>query len=129
MASGGGSATGGGPGSDTGVRVGTGLGVGAAQAASTTLTTITTSLIDRIWPTSRDAVLDLPEVIEHVPGHAADEIARRPHDATAWPARRYLPTRRRCQRVQDYLAGAAELLGQVLRFTFLKLPGEPREIA
>jgi len=37
---------------------------------------------------SRDAVLDLPGVIEHVPGDAANEVTRYPVGATARPSRR-----------------------------------------
>ena len=36
---------------------------------------------------SLDAVLDLPSMVEHVPGRAANKIARRPEHATARTAR------------------------------------------
>jgi len=48
---------------------------------------------------SNHAVLDLPDVVEHVPGHAPDEVARRPDRAAARPALWQLAARGGRQRV------------------------------
>jgi hypothetical protein len=56
-----------------------------------------------------ESILDLPGVIEGMPGDAADEIARGPADPAARTLGRDLAPRRGLQPVQDRLARFLEL--------------------
>src|SRR5262245_30073173 len=73
---------------------------------------------------SRHAVLDLPDMIEHMPTYSADEVARRPDDTATRPARWYFAPHCRRQRLQGRLVGLAQLGVQVICRIRLTLPGQ-----
>jgi hypothetical protein len=71
-----------------------------------------------------DSILDFPRMIEHMPCHASDEIARRPADAAARSSLCYLAVCRSCQTFQDRFARPLQCLTMICRVTCLSLPSQ-----
>src|SRR5689334_5811180 len=75
-----------------------------------------------------DAILDLPDMIDHMPDHSADAVARCPDDAPAWSTCWKLAVHCRRQSIKDRLPSPCELRAESFVFLAFSLPTESREV-
>jgi hypothetical protein len=74
------------------------------QADAMTETASRATGCQRVRRLRTSAVLDLPGVIQHVPGRPPDEVANRPDLAPAWPSLRQADLNGTLERIDDRLS-------------------------